>query len=511
MSDDTAEGGSAKEGLARRDKPADAPEAGATPGSAETGAAEMGAAETGSAEPESTETELAAVRTPAAPPAEAAPPPPPSAAPSPAPSPTPAPAAKRGGGCAGVLWTLVVVALIAVGGFFTRATWWPLVEPHVGGLLPATAAGGSELAAKVEGVLADQASLRQSLTALAGTVKGVEDKLAAIESRVDGLAGRIEAPQPTPAAATAATAAGTAPGAGQPAVTAAITGISQKAEALGRQTETLVKQTETLSRQTETLAKETLAVGSKAETLAGRIDELARRTEGVEAQLAPLAEAPAAAKALLPRVDALEADSLQTKRLADRFREVETASKETVGRAQHLAASVLAIQQLKAALAASGPFAAQLASAQALARDDADLAAQLAVLDPLAAQGIPSVAILNSRFGATAAAVSRAALATAGESWGERALDRLSALVTIRRVGPAALAAGGTEGALAQAEEALTAGDLAGALAALEGVQGPGAEALQPWLAAARARLAADKAIAEAEGRAIARLREARG
>lgn len=501
MSDDTAEGGSAKEGLARRDKPADAPEAGATPRSAETGAAEMGAAETGSAEPESTETELAAVRTPAAPPAEAAPPPPPSAAPSPAPSPTPAPAAKRGGGCAGVLWTLVVVALIAVGGFFTRATWWPLVEPHVGGLLPATAAGGSELAAKVEGVLADQASLRQSLTALAGTVKGVEDKLAAIESRVDAL--------PAPVAA----AGGTAPAAtaGQPAVTAAITGISQKAEALGRQTETLVKQTETLSRQTETLAKETLAVGSKAETLAGRIDELARRTESFEAQLAPLAEAPAAAKALLPRVDALEADSLQTKRLADRFREVETASKETVGRAQHLAASVLAIQQLKAALAASGPFAAQLASAQALARDDADLAAQLAVLDPLAAQGIPSVAILNSRFGATAAAVSRAALATAGESWGERALDRLSALVTIRRVGPAALAAGGTEGALAQAEEALTAGDLAGALAALEGVQGPGAEALQPWLADARARLAADKAIAEAEGRAIARLREARG
>jgi hypothetical protein len=400
-----------------------------------------------------------------------------------------------------VLWTLAVVALIAVGGFFTRATWWPLVEPHVSGLLPATAGGGSELAAKVEGVLADQASLRQSLTALAGTVKGVEDKLAAIESRVDAL--------PAPVAA----AGGTAPAAtaSQPAVTAAITGISQKAEALGRQTETLVRQTETLSRQTETLAKETLAVGSKAETLAGRIDELARRTESFEAQLAPLAEAPAAAKALLPRVDALEADSLQTKRLADRFREVETASKETVGRAQHLAASVLAIQQLKAALAASGPFAAQLASAQALARDDADLAAQLALLDPLAAQGIPSVAILKSRFAATAAAVSRGALATAGESWGERALNRLSALVTIRRVGPAALAAGGTEGALAQAEEALTAGDLAGALAALEGVQGPGAEALQPWLADARARLAADKTIAEAEGRAIARLREARG
>ena len=507
MSDDTAEGAAARRdtpgGAAREDTTpsAEARDIVAGDATAASGADDTiapAADATTAAEPP-TGASGTTVSGTAAPPAEAAPPP--SPAPSPTPAPTPAPAAKRGGGCAGVLWTLVVVALIAVGGFFTRATWWPLVEPHVGGLLPATAAGGSELAAKVEGVLADQASLRQSLTALAGTVKGVEDKLAAIESRVDALPAPVVAAGGTAPAATA----------GQPAVTAAITGISQKAEALGRQTETLVKQTETLSRQTETLAKETLAVGSKAETLAGRIDELARRTESFEAQLAPLAEAPAAAKALLPRVDALEADSLQTKRLADRFREVETASKETVGRAQHLAASVLAIQQLKAALAASGPFAAQLASAQALARDDADLAAQLALLDPLAAQGIPSVAILNSRFAATAAAVSRGALATAGESWGERALNRVSALVTIRRVGPAALAAGGTEGALAQAEEALTAGDLAGALAALEGVQGPGAEALQPWLADARARLAADKTIAEAEGRAIARLREARG
>lgn len=421
----------------------------------------------------------------------------------------PPPAARRGGGFAAVVWTLVAVAAVGIGGFFTRATWWPAVEPYVGGLLPAATPGagaGPDFAARLEGAVAEQMAMRQGLADLAGTLKGLQDRLAAVEGRVDGLADQIGGLRsPSDAAAPGA------PASVPPALAATVAGVGQRAEALGRQTEALVKQTETLSRQTETLARETAAVGSKAESLAQRIDDLARRADGFEAQLAQVADAPVTAKALMPRVDALEADSLQTKRLADRFREVETAAKETVDKAQHLAATVLAVQQLKAALAGSGPFTAQLASLQALARDDAGLEAALAVLEPRAATGIPSLAALQGSFPSVAAAVSRAGVATAGESWGERTVNRLAGLVTIRRVGPAAVEAGGTEGALALAEQTLAAGDLAGALAALDAVQGADAQPLQPWLADARARLAAEKALADAEVRAIARLREARG
>lgn len=429
---------------------------------------------------------------------------PPSSAPA-----APPPPAARGGGFAAVLWTLVAIAAVGVGGFFTRAMWWPAVEPFVGGLLPAATPGagaGPDFAARLEGTVAEQTAMRQGLADLAATLKGLQDKLAAVEGRVDGLAGQIGALKSQPEAA-----APGAPPAVPQALAATVAGVGQRAEALGRQTEALVKQTEALSRQTETLARETVAVGSKAESLAQRIDDLARRADGFEAQLAQVADAPVTAKALMPRVDALEADSLQTKRLADRFREVETATKETVDKAQHLAATVLAVQQLKAALAGSGPFSAQLASLRALARDDAELQAALASLEPRAANGIPSLAALQGSFPAVAAAVSRAGAARAGESWGERTLNRLAGLVTVRRVGPAAVEAGGTEGALALAEQTLGAGDLAGAVAALDAVQGADAEPLQPWLADARARLVAERALADTEMRATARLREARG
>lgn len=524
MNNDTAEGGAA-----RQDTPAEAqaPEGtpvathderteAATAGTASTTDAAKIAEDTGvsagedtvtgqqggAAAPASTQPPASAQPIEAAPPSSALPPPPAE----------PQPAGRRGGGCASVIWTLIVVAVLAVGAFFTRATWWPAVEPYVGELLPATAGGaGSELAGKIEGVLADQATMHKSLADLGAALKTLQDKVGSVEGRVDTLAGRIEGPGGPPAVAAAGSAAGAASTA-QPAVAAAVAGIGQKAEALGRQTETLVKQTEALSQQTETLAKQTTAVGKQAETLSQRVDELAHRADGVDAQLSQLAEAPAAAKALMPRVDALETDSLQTKRLADRFREVETATKETVDKAQHMAAVVLAVQQLKAALAGSAPFADQLTAAQALATDDAGLHDALAALDPYAAKGVPTFAVLRARFTAVAAAVSRGPDATeAGEGWGERTLRRLTSLVTIRRVGSTALQAGGTDAALAQAEDALAAGDLAGAVAALAGVEGSDAEPLQPWLADARARLTADKAIADAETRAIAQLRAARG
>ena len=70
-------------------------------------------------------------------------------------------------------------------------------------------------------------------------------------------------------------------------------------------------------------------------------------------------------------------------------------------------------------------------------------------------------------------------------------VQRLSSIVSVRRVGEAE---GDTALArLARADKAVAAGDLAAAVTGLEGLGGPAGEILAPWLAEAKARLAADR------------------
>jgi len=62
---------------------------------------------------------------------------------------------------------------------------------------------------------------------------------------------------------------------------------------------------------------------------------------------------------------------------------------------------------------------------------------------------------------------------------------------------------------VATAEGALAAGDLAGAVAALEKLDGAAAAKAKPWLDAARARLAAEAALAAASDSVTAHLAQA--
>ncbi|HEX6980927.1 MAG TPA: mitofilin family membrane protein, partial [Alphaproteobacteria bacterium] len=79
-------------------------------------------------------------------------------------------------------------------------------------------------------------------------------------------------------------------------------------------------------------------------------------------------------------------------------------------------------------------------------------------------------------------------------SWWRPLLDRLTSLVTIRRIGEVD---GDTpEAVVARAERRLAADDLAGAVAELERLQGAPAAAAGSWLADARARLTAEAALA---------------
>jgi hypothetical protein len=78
--------------------------------------------------------------------------------------------------------------------------------------------------------------------------------------------------------------------------------------------------------------------------------------------------------------------------------------------------------------------------------------------------------------------------------WWRPVAERLSSLVNWRRTD--AVDGNTAEAIVARAEQRLAADDLAGAIAELEKLQGPAAAAMQGWLAEARARAAADAAVA---------------
>jgi hypothetical protein len=101
--------------------------------------------------------------------------------------------------------------------------------------------------------------------------------------------------------------------------------------------------------------------------------------------------------------------------------------------------------------------------------------------------------------------------AAGGESDGLMSglLRRLSDVVTVRPVGDVE---GGDPGpVVARAEHRLQAGDLAGALAELDALDGPAAEAVAGWRARAEARLSVETAFSALRARAIARLMQAGG
>jgi len=159
------------------------------------------------------------------------------------------------------------------------------------------------------------------------------------------------------------------------------------------------------------------------------------------------------------------------------------------------AALLVAVGQLRQSIAASGPYASALSAAKALARDRPETLAELQKLDASAARGIPSLAVLSERLAQIAPEVLSAEPPPADAGWGDRALLRLKRFFNLRRVGEGSAEAGGAEAALAAAQSAMQAGDLAAAVAAMKRLSGPAAEPAKRWLADAEARLGAEAAV----------------
>jgi hypothetical protein len=203
-----------------------------------------------------------------------------------------------------------------------------------------------------------------------------------------------------------------------------------------------------------------------------------------------------AVKALQTQLAKLTADQTATDARVGRI-ETKIAAAGQEGRADR--SLLLALANLRVAIEGSGPFAAELEAAQAVAGNRAGVTQPLAALRADAAVGLPSLAAMAEQFDrAVAPAILRARGDIETGDWWQQIRSRLERMVVIRRIGPGGPVSGdATEAAVARADAALTSGDLAGAVAALAALSGPRADAAARWLTQARRRLAAEAAVAK--------------
>jgi hypothetical protein len=171
-------------------------------------------------------------------------------------------------------------------------------------------------------------------------------------------------------------------------------------------------------------------------------------------------------------------------------------------------ALLLTLLRIRDAVEVARPFAAEYDAFTALAQPRPEIAAAAAPLAEPAKTGVASRAVLIARLHALAGAITTAEAPPTEPDWSDRALARLRGLVTIRRIDGAGQSE--PEAAVSAAERALRGGDLAAAIAALDRLTGPPAEAARPWLQMARQRLAVDAALRRVEELLTARLGAAR-
>lgn len=170
----------------------------------------------------------------------------------------------------------------------------------------------------------------------------------------------------------------------------------------------------------------------------------------------------------------------------------------------------LAAGRLQRAMDRGGPYEEALTSLRALSAGNVETDAILDRLAGRAAAGIPTRdALVRSFPDAVRTAVAAASDETAG-SWTDRTLQRVRNTVSIRRIG-VDVAGDAPDAHIARAEAKALAGDLAGAVAELNGLAEPAASAVASWRGDAQARLAADEAVGQLEASAIARLQAGNG
>lgn len=367
--------------------------------------------------------------------------------------------AKSGGG--GWIVVLVVLSLIAGGGYITRTKWMPLVADKL---------------KKIPGFKTEDPRVAE-----------LSQRLAALESKTGALAVKDET----------------------------IQRLEKEREKLSADLAKALTRLETVERnmanvrQIAEAAAQVDEASQAKESLKRLGDRLAviesagaagADKQSVATGLAELKAAEARSRDLAERLNKLEKDQAAMvpaeKAIAGVEQRLEEMEKRVVKRGGARAALVLAVGQLRDAVQRGGAFERELQAVKGMAAGDPGISATLLPLGSFAKTGVPTLVMLRDEFAGMAGTIVARAGAAAG-GWLEGLTRRLGSLIQVRRIDGAG--SDSVEGLVARAEKQLATGDLSGAITAIEGIKPLSAVAgdtAKPWLARAKMRAGAERALA---------------
>jgi hypothetical protein len=229
------------------------------------------------------------------------------------------------------------------------------------------------------------------------------------------------------------------------------------------------------------------------------LKDLQKEVEALKAKLGALAEAHLAGDTsdLAPQLTTLDQ---RIAKLEAALPELSTAIDRSSASAKSGAAAI-AFANLRNAVAAGRPYAAELAGLKSLIPDPGDLGAL-----PLHAEtGIPTVAALADTLTKLAETSAAAPPAPAETSILDSMMASAKSAISIRRIGADATG-GKPEAVLARADAALKQGDLATAIKEVESLPAQARDPFAGWLDDARARASANDSLSKLESTVLASL-----
>jgi len=238
------------------------------------------------------------------------------------------------------------------------------------------------------------------------------------------------------------------------------------------------------------------AVDARVKTATDQAASVKQDLAGLGSRLQALENRPAPTGG--PSPEALQS-SLEP--LNARLAELETRiaavakSQEELRSSTGSAALTMAVQNLRRAVADGKPFASELKTLATLAPEPLEVAP----LEARRESGLASLDKLQREFDASAKAAIDAARPEGDGSFAGDLLAKARGLVRVRPTGD--IAGDAPAAILARAEHRLDAGDLPAAIRETGQLAGPAAQAMTPWLTEAKAKAAADEALARIEAK----------
>ncbi len=390
------------------------------------------------------------------------------------PSPSPPPSMRKAGPWLGVFIVLILLCALGAGAFVTRDIWWAYVEEY----LP-------------------QAEVKE------------DPRVAILMERLGTLETLVEEA-----------------GADRDLTGASFQELQDAREKLSAELASVMERLEAVEKSLETVEQMAVAVGSEADGVEAQesLQYLVNRVDTLEQSRQEVLEQTANIDEVLTRLSSLEEqnrtvdDTLSDKTalLEDVKRRMDSleASQGNAAGAVSPGASalILAVGQLREAVRVGRPFSAELESLKTVLPEhlsgSSDVGGHVGTLETYAETGVASQAGLRDSFPVISLAALQADQRIEEDGWFAEIANRLSNLVTIRRVGDAS--AGTVDARLASAESHLAVGDLNAVIEALSDLTGPGADAIAPWLEQVQATYAAEQALRELNSLAIAQLSASR-